>query len=351
MLCNKHPQRKEKGGPESYNATGIEIDKKLEDLGGNRIYDLGLGDDDANMEEDFITWKEKFWEALCEKFGLEASAEDLSIRQFRLVLPTDVPKEKIYSGEVARIRSYVTQRPPFDAKNPFLATIVAHREIHKNGDRNCMHLEFDITGSRIRYESGDHVAIYPTNEEVLIERLYALSDGKHDLDTVFTLTAIEVTRTTNLFKRESSPFDAKNPFLATIVAHREIHKNGDRNCMHLEFDITGSRIRYESGDHVAIYPTNEEVLIERLYALSDGKHDLDTVFTLTAIEEDSNKKFPFPCPCTFRTALRHYVDITSLPRTHVLKELSEYCTDEADKAKLKLIGQPSVEGKELYNKW
>lgn len=41
-----------------------------------------------------------------------------------------------------------------------------------------------------------------------------------------------------------SPFDAKNPFLAPISVNRELHKGGDRSCMHIELDITGSRIRY-----------------------------------------------------------------------------------------------------------
>ena len=32
---------------EHYNAMGIFVDKRLEELGGTRVYDLGLGDDDA----------------------------------------------------------------------------------------------------------------------------------------------------------------------------------------------------------------------------------------------------------------------------------------------------------------
>ena len=39
------------------------------------------------------------------------------------------------------------------------------------------------------------------------------------------------------------PFDAKNPFMAAIKVNRELHKGGDRSCMHIELDITGSRIR------------------------------------------------------------------------------------------------------------
>ena len=62
--------------------------------------------------------------------------------------------------------------------------------------------------------------------------------------------------------------------------------------------------------------------------------DLDTVFTMKALDEDATKKSPFPVPTTYRAALSHYVDITALPRTHVLKELAEYTNDEGEKEKL-----------------
>lgn len=32
---------------EHYNAVAIDMDKRLEDLGATRVYELGLGDDDA----------------------------------------------------------------------------------------------------------------------------------------------------------------------------------------------------------------------------------------------------------------------------------------------------------------
>ena len=45
------------------------------------------------------------------------------------------------------------------------------------------------------------------------------------------------------------PFDAKNPFLGTIKVNRELHKGGDRQCMHIEFDIEGSKMRYDAGEY------------------------------------------------------------------------------------------------------
>ncbi|KAH3823012.1 hypothetical protein DPMN_124807 [Dreissena polymorpha] len=52
--------------------------------------------------------------------------------------------------------------------------------------------------------------------------------------------------------------------------------------MHIEFDISGSKIRYEAGDHVAIFPKNDTALVEKI-----GKRlgmDLDTVITLTHVD-------------------------------------------------------------------
>lgn len=154
-------------------------------------------------------------------------------RQYRLMEHTDVASDRVYSGEVARLHSFNTQRPPFDAKNPFLAPVNVIKELHKGGDRSCMHIEFDIEGSKMRYESGDHVAVYPTNDTSLVDRLGQLCNAQ-----------------------------------------------------------------------------------------------LDTIFSLINTDTESSKKHPFPCPTTYRTALTHYLEITALPRTHILKELSEYCSDE-----------------------
>lgn len=79
--------------------------------------------------------------------------------------------------------------------------------------------------------------------------------------------------------------------------------------------------------------------------------NLDTVFTLKNLDEDSSKKHPFPCPTTYRTALTYYLDITSTPRTHVLKEISGYATDEKEKKFLEIMSSPKEEGKASYSEW
>ena len=39
------------------------------------------------------------------------------------------------------------------------------------------------------------------------------------------------------------PYDQKNPFLAPVSVNRELHKGGDRSCMHIELDITQAKLR------------------------------------------------------------------------------------------------------------
>ncbi len=131
--------------------------------------------------------------------------------------------------------------------------------------------------------------------------------------------------------------------MAQVIANRELFKNTDRKCLHIELDITGSRLRYEAGDHVAIFPQNDPLIVNRIGRLLDV--DLDAQISLVNIEEDATKKNPFPCPTTFRTALTFYLDITSLPTTQLLKELAQYATDEEEKKRLQTIGMASEEGK------
>ncbi|XP_029076443.1 NADPH--cytochrome P450 reductase isoform X1 [Monodon monoceros] len=241
---------------EHFNAMGKYVDKRLEQLGAQRIFDLGLGDDDGNLEEDFITWREQFWPAVCEHLGVEATGEESSIRQYELVVHTDIDAAKVYVGEMGRLKSYENQKPPFDAKNPFLAVVTTNRKLNQGTERHFMHLELDISDSKIRYESGDHVAVYPANDSALVNQI-----GK----------------------------------------------------------ILGA--------------------------------DLDVIMSLNNLDEDSNKKHPFPCPTSYRTALTYYLDITNPPRTNVLYELAQYASEPSEQEQLRKMASSSGEGKELYLSW
>jgi len=234
---------------EHYNTVGTYVDNILDKFGGSRLLDLGLGDDDANLEEDFVTWSDNFWAATCDLLDIDPDSIDLtSQRQYAMKVNPDVKKGFVFKGEPEILGSYETQKRPYTIKNPFMAPIVTRTELYQDSSRSCLHIELDIKGSGIRYTAGDHVAIYPTNEKITVDKL---------------------------------------------------------------------------GERLGV--------------------DLDTICTFVATDEDANKKTPFPCPCSFRTALSYYIDITSLPKTNILRELANHASD--DKEKKALTHMATKEGK------
>jgi hypothetical protein len=64
-----------------------------------------------SIEEDFVTWREKFWPAVCELYGVESTGEDINIRQYSLTTHDELLPERVFSGEIARLGSFRTQKP------------------------------------------------------------------------------------------------------------------------------------------------------------------------------------------------------------------------------------------------
>uniref|UniRef100_T2MGU1 NADPH--cytochrome P450 reductase n=1 Tax=Hydra vulgaris TaxID=6087 RepID=T2MGU1_HYDVU len=242
---------------EHYQFFGRYVDKRLEELGGNRVVDRGEGDDDSNIEEDFLIWRDKFWESVCNFYGCKnIGLSQTASRDFKLEAFPMPFVGQIFKGEITKLGALDKQQPPFDIKNPYMAKVVVNRELHKGGNRSCMHIEFDINQSGIRYEAGDHVAVYPTNDTELVEKL---------------------------------------------------------------------------GDLLGV--------------------NLDDIFSLNNIDLEASKKHPFPCPTSIRNALLYYVDITSIVKLHVLQEFIQYTTAETDLAILKKLCDSSPDGKHFYNEW
>jgi NADPH-ferrihemoprotein reductase len=52
----------------------------------------------------------------------------------------------------------------------------------------------------------------------------------------------------------------------------------------MELDISGVPVRYQTGDHVAIYPENDEKEVEFLAEKLGIVEKLDTVFEMRALE-------------------------------------------------------------------
>ncbi|KAI9494024.1 hypothetical protein BDB00DRAFT_820509 [Zychaea mexicana] len=220
-----------------YNWVSKTVDTKLTEFGATRIGELGLGDDEKSLEDDFEAWQEEqLWPLFGEAIQADAASQD-----------SNAMPETTYKV-----------------------------------------VELDQTNN-----GSSHV--------------YCGELG--DLSQI--------------------AWGAKKPYPAPITS-RDLLNGSDRHCLHLEVNISGTDIKYNTGDHIAIWPTNSEDEVFRLARAFDLEDKLDTIICVTAADESSAKKSPFPQPTTYRAMFRHYLDICQMPSRDVLKMVAPYApTPEA----------------------
>lgn len=141
-------------------------------MGGARIGERGEGDDDKSLEEDYLAWKDGMWAEFSKILGVEEGGVGDS-PDFTVTEVPSHPQEKVYHGELSS-RALLGTKGIHDAKNPYVAPIINAKELFTSGDRNCIHVELDITGSGVTYQHGDHAAIWPSNPDVEVERILAV---------------------------------------------------------------------------------------------------------------------------------------------------------------------------------
>lgn len=201
---------------EHYNSMVRRVNTALIRFGAVRIGEAGEGDDGAGtMEEDFLSWKEPMWAELAEKVGLE-EREAVYEPIFGVTEREDLSPEsnEVYLGEPNKNHLEGRSKGPYNAHNPYIAPISESREIFTVRDRNCLHMEIDISGSNLSYQTGDHVAVWPTNAGKEVDRFLNVLGLSEKRDRVISVKALDPTARV--------PFPTPTTYDAAVRYHMEI---------------------------------------------------------------------------------------------------------------------------------
>ncbi|SPO03073.1 related to NADPH-cytochrome P450 reductase (CprA) [Cephalotrichum gorgonifer] len=159
-----------------YNRVGTTVDSLLQRLGAVRFGPAGTGDDaGGETENDFVSWRREVQGALQMELGLTVQ-EPRYRPAFEVQHDASVASEGVYLGEpnASLLNCGGTRRRIADAKVPTAMPVTSARRLWETEGRLCLHMELDLGTDRfVKYKTGDHLAIWPSNPDHEVRRLLA----------------------------------------------------------------------------------------------------------------------------------------------------------------------------------
>ncbi|ODV86851.1 hypothetical protein CANARDRAFT_6420 [[Candida] arabinofermentans NRRL YB-2248] len=174
-----------------YQGAARDFQSALISLGAEIVLPYGEGDDvNDRLEDDYFNWKLEMMDSMAKLFKLkEVDTDAVYVPSYKVVeLSGEGMKgpSKVAMGEIAASFRDLQfkDKPPFHCNKPYVAEFMNMKVM----GANCLHAEIDIRNSKMKYQTGDHVGIYPSNPIHHVERFLQAFGLNSKLETVIGIS-------------------------------------------------------------------------------------------------------------------------------------------------------------------
>lgn len=328
-----------------YNAIGKQTNQGLEQGGAERVVPYGEGDDDDNINEDFAQWRQQLWPALRKAAGLaEESTGGSGDGSTGGSAGDGLPE----AADLSMQLRMVPEPEALRRKGEAFAAAARRDPSLLQGFSSVKEEEAQTTAgpSWARAAAGDATAA-------------SGGDLKHAGKSYGVSKAVPrgLADQGKAASMESEPYFTAVP--VRVIANRELRQKPqpDASTFHVELDLRGSGLAYETADNLSVLPQNPDSVVEPLCAWLGGEfEDPDAWFVLEPRErggaggdEEEQPEPLFPTPTTVRAALSWYVDLQATPSREFVGQLARWATKPEDRARLAFFSKP--EGRGEWQEW
>jgi sulfite reductase (NADPH) flavoprotein alpha-component len=234
--------------------TGKDFDKRLEELGGERL--VARVDCDVDFDEPAAEWMNNVLGSLSETSAVPS----------------------IVSGAGAAVESGSDSE--YSRTNPFHAEVLENLNLNGRGsDRETRHIEISLEGSNLQYEPGDCLGIYPENHPRLVDELIEAMGWKAEEPVTINkngdmrplrealLSTYEITVLTKPLLEQAAKLTSSNSLKELLEAGREQELRtyiNDRDLLDLVQDFSLKGV--PAGEFVSIL----RKIPARLYSIASS---------------------------------------------------------------------------------
>lgn len=157
------------------------VHKKLVAMGSSPLLACGEGDDDGCLEDDFSAWRTAFWKLARSKIlGVDVSNDDAvgtggfvsSIKMTELNDRTGADAQAYAAYAAADTGAGSGFAPGSRHEGAAFVPVTAVRELRQDASiLSTVHIEMDLAGSGVTYETADNLGVLPRNDYQMAARV------------------------------------------------------------------------------------------------------------------------------------------------------------------------------------